>query len=76
MKQISLTLPETLDLSEAELKLFIAAKLYEQGKLSLGEAALLANVSKKTFIEMIGLYSVSVFNQSVSELESDLGNAL
>ena len=50
MKQINISIPDSLELSEAELKLFIAAKLYEQGKISQGEAAEMANVSKRTFI--------------------------
>ena len=71
MKQINISIPDSLEFSEAELKLFIAAKLYEQGKISQGEAAEMANVSKRTFIESIGKFSVSFFTQSVAEVQSD-----
>ncbi|MCG8513088.1 MAG: UPF0175 family protein [Halanaerobiales bacterium] len=75
MKTISLTVPDFFDLNEKETKLLIASKLYEQGKLSLGEGAELAGVSKRTFIELLGNYNVSVFNYSVQELKGDIDNA-
>lgn len=76
MKQINISIPDNLDFTDAELKLFIAAKLYEQGKISQGEAAEMASISKKSFIELIGKYSVSLFTQSVAEIQSDYKSAL
>jgi len=75
MKTISLTVPDFFELNEKETKLLIASRLYEQGKLSLGEGAELAGVSKRTFIELLGHYDVSVFNYSVQELKGDIENA-
>ena len=75
MKTISLSVPDFYDLNEKETKLLIASKLYEQGKLSLGEGAELAGISKRTFIELLGDYNVSVFNYSVEELKGDIDNA-
>lgn len=75
MKTISLTVPDFFELNEKETKLLIASRLYEQGKLSLGEGAKLAGVSKRTFIELLGHYNVSVFNYSVQELKGDIENA-
>lgn len=75
MKTISLKVPDFFDLNERETKMLIASKLYEQGKLSLGEGAELAGVSKRTFIELLGNYNVSVFNYTVNELKDDIENA-
>ena len=75
MKTISLTVPDFFELNEKETKLLIASRLYEQGKFSLGEGAELAGVSKRTFIELLGHYDVSVFNYSVQELKGDIENA-
>ena len=76
MKTISLTVPDFFELNEKETKLLIASRLYEQqGKLSLGEGAELSGVSKRTFIELLGHYDVSVFNYSVQELKGDIENA-
>jgi len=75
MKTISLTVPDFFELNEKETKLLIASRLYEQGKLSLGEGAELSGMSKRTFIELLGHYDVSVFNYSVQELKGDIENA-
>ena len=73
MKTLTVKLPENLD--EREAKMLLASKLYEKGSLSLGKAAELAGYSKRTFMELLGNYEVSVFDYSESELENDLLNA-
>ena len=60
MKTITLNLPDTLDLDAAEVTMLLATRLYEQGKLSLGQAAELAGLSKTTFAELLGRYGVSL----------------
>ncbi len=52
--------------------MIIAAKLYELGKLSSGQAAEVTGLSKRAFIELLGKYNVSVFGYEASELEEDL----
>ena len=42
MKTLTVNLPDRLDLDNSNLSMLIASKLYEQGKLSLGQAAELA----------------------------------
>lgn len=75
MTTLTLNLPETVKFDERELVLILASKLYEQGKLSLGQAAELAGLSKRDFMEKLGDYGVSVFNYPADELEGDLENA-
>jgi predicted HTH domain antitoxin len=75
MKTLSLNLPVTLDIEEKDLAMIISTKLYEQGKLSLGQAAEVAGLSKRTFAELLSSYNVSIFNSPVSELKSDIANA-
>lgn len=55
--------------------MLLATKLYEQGKLSMGQAAELAGYSKRTFMELLAKYNVSVFNYEAQELENDIRNA-
>lgn len=69
---IELTLPKTVDVSDFELKMIIAAKLYELGRLSAGQAAEVAGLSKRAFIELLGKYNVSVFGYDENELAEDL----
>lgn len=73
MKTLTIQIPDSLD--EREAKTLFAAKLYEKGSLSLGQAADLAGYSKRTFMELLGNYEVSVFNYSEEELENEILNA-
>lgn len=75
MTTLTLNLPETVKFDERELLTILAVKLFEQGKLSLGQSAKLAGYSKRAFMEILGSYGISIFNYSVEELESDLENA-
>lgn len=75
MKTLTLNLPDSLDMTHRELVMLLASRLYEQGKLSLGQAAQLAGISKRTFAELIGQYNVSLFNFPSTDLSSDVKNA-
>lgn len=75
MRTLHLNIPDSVGKNDSELTMLIAAKLYEDGTLSSGQAAELAGVSKRTFIEMLGRYGVSVFSTSPEDLESDINNA-
>jgi predicted HTH domain antitoxin len=69
---LELKLPDNVKLSDLDIKMTLAAKLYEMGTLSGGQAAELAGVSKRTFLESLGQYGVSIFGYSAEELEEDL----
>ena len=71
MKHLTLTIPDHLDLDERETKRFLAAKMYESGKLSLGQAAELAGLSKVAFSEILADYDVSLINYPPSDIPKD-----
>jgi predicted HTH domain antitoxin len=71
MKKLVLNIPDNLDISENETKRFLAAKLYESGKLSLGQAAELANMTKIAFSELLSDYDVSIINYPSSDFLRD-----
>jgi len=75
MKTITVKLPDTVDMNQKDFLTFIAAKLYEAGRLTMGQAAELAGYTKATFMELIGNYGVSVFNYPASDLARDVKNA-
>ncbi|MGI4735997.1 MAG: UPF0175 family protein [Janthinobacterium lividum] len=75
MKTLTLTVPDTLDLDARDLALLVSTRLYEQGKLSLGQAAEVAGLSKRAFAELLGSYGVSLFNYPAADLASDVANA-
>jgi predicted HTH domain antitoxin len=71
MNQLTLTVPGHLHLDEKDIKRFLAAKMYETGRLSLGQAAELAGLSKTTFSEILADYDVSLFNYATSDVIRD-----
>ena len=75
MKTLQLNIPDTVDLNIKEAKMLLASRLYEKGKLTLGQAAELVGLSKRTFMEILGDYDVSIFNYPISELDNDIKNA-
>lgn len=75
MKTITLNVPDNIELDQHEAAMLIATKLYEQGKVSMGQAAELAGFSKSTFMELLSRYNVSIFDYDPSELVEDIKNA-
>jgi predicted HTH domain antitoxin len=75
MSVFTVQIPDSLKMSDFELKMMIASKLFEDGKLSSGQAAEIVGISKRSFIELIGKYNVSLFGYDYQELEEDLKNA-
>jgi predicted HTH domain antitoxin len=75
MRTIELKIPDNVDLKDSELVLMLAAKLYQDAKLTAGQAAEMVGLSKKAFIEVLGSFNVSVFSESVEDLKHDLENA-
>jgi predicted HTH domain antitoxin len=73
MKTISVNIPE--EMSEMEMKIFLAGNLYEKKKLTLGQAAEVAGLTKRTFIEIMGKYGFSIFGDSTEDLMADIQNA-
>lgn len=74
MSTLTLQIPDAFDLDQKDTLRFLAAKLYESGKLSLGQAADLAGLSKSTFAEILSDYGVSLINYSLEEVLRDAGN--
>ena len=68
MKTLTLNIPEEVD--EREVKMAIAAILFDKGVLSSGQAAEFAAVSKRTFIENVGKYGVSIFGETADDLKA------
>lgn len=71
MKDVIIQIPEDLEWRDAEIKRFLAAKLYEIGKLSLGQAAVMAGLSKRAFSEILADYDVSLINYSAEDISKD-----
>ena len=75
MRTVNFNIPDTVDLDDKDIAIIVAATLYEKGKLSLGQAADLAGLTKRTFAELLGKYDVSIFNFPPADLSRDVNNA-
>lgn len=74
MKTLTVNIPQTAGVDEREAKMSLASKLYERGKLTLGQAADLAGYSKETFMELLADYNVALIDYPAEELEEDIKN--
>jgi predicted HTH domain antitoxin len=70
MNELKLELPPNISTDEA--RLLLTVKLFETGKISLGQAAKLAGYSKRTFIELLGKMGVPAINYPAEELEREI----
>ena len=72
MSEITIQLPPEVQKDEARLLLMI--KLFETGKLSLGQAAKFSSFSKRAFMEILGKYGVPVFDCPAEDLEQEMNS--
>ncbi len=75
MKTVTLNIPEELEMSQQDIEMLVATQLYEQRKLSLGQAATMVHLSKQSFVEVLARYEVSIFNYPASDIAKDVANA-
>ena len=74
MKLMNLRISKELvgELTENELKLYLAIMLYKERKISVGQAAKLAGISLRDFIYELGKHKESFTNITAEELEEEL----
>lgn len=73
MKTITIQLPE--EASEKDVRMAVAALLFDKRLLTSGQAAEYAGISKREFIETVGQFGVSIFNFPAGDLPNDVKNA-
>ena len=79
---INVTVPEEILLSlrvndeefAEQMKMLTALKLFESGKLSVGQAATFAGMDESDFIKLLGKHKVSIFGFT-QEIAEDYANA-
>ncbi len=75
MQILQIQLPDFINIDTQEIQMLLASKLYEKGVLSVGQAAQMAGLSKRTFMELLERYQVSVLNYPAEDIMQDFGNA-
>jgi predicted HTH domain antitoxin len=71
---LELKLPKTLieEISENELKLYLAMMLYKERKMSLSQAAKVAGLTLSDFMYELGKHKIGFTNITEEELEEEL----
>ena len=67
MKTLTVRVPDSVN--ETDVKMQLAASLFEKGTLSSVQAIELAGVTKREFHENIWKYGVSVFGEPIEDVE-------
>lgn len=70
MAELTLQLPTGVTPDEA--RLLLAAKLFETGRLSLGQATQVAGYSKPTFMELLGRMGIPVLDYPADDLAEEI----
>jgi predicted HTH domain antitoxin len=73
-QEILLSLRVNDDDFAVQMKTLTAIKLYESGKLSIGQAATFAGMDESDFIKLLGKHKISLFG-SIAEITEDYANA-
>lgn len=71
MKSLTVHIPELLDFDEPSVNRYLAAKLFEDGRLSLGKAAEMAGMTKRAFMDILKSFGTSVLNYSPESLDDE-----
>jgi len=72
MTTLTLQVPDSLEDAHDDTVRFLAAKLYESGKLSLGQAAEMAGLNKTAFAEILADHEVNYINYSFEDVMADV----
>lgn len=75
MNKIELTIPKNINMKAFDFLVYVGSKMYEDGLITAGQASDMIGISKRAFIEIMGKYGITVFNQSVEDLLKDIENA-
>ena len=75
MKSLQLNIPDKSNLDPKAVARFLAAKLYESGKLTLAQAAQMVGMPTVDFAEVLSQYEVSLFNYPATDITQDFNNA-
>ena len=73
-EEILLSLRTEVNEFALTMKVMAALKLYENGKLSIGQAAALAEMDELDFIRFLSQNKISIFG-SASDIAEDFANA-
>jgi predicted HTH domain antitoxin len=74
--QLTLTIPDSISVSQADAQIMLAIKLFETKRLSLGKAAMVAGMSYRAFYELLVKDGVPVVTMTEEDVRMEVDNAL
>jgi len=72
MTTLTLEVPASLEHAREDTLRFLAAKLYESGRLTLGQAAQIAGMKKWDFAEILSNYGVDYIQYTFEDVMADV----
>ncbi|MEM3062359.1 MAG: UPF0175 family protein [Nitrososphaerota archaeon] len=75
MKSLKIVVPKGLEVSESDAKLLLAIGLFRESKITLKQAALLADLCVEDFMKELSKRNISIVNWNLKELKEELENA-
>jgi predicted HTH domain antitoxin len=75
MKMLNIKVPVVSETDQGDVAKFLAAKLYESGRLTLAQAADMIGMRTVEFADILSKYGVSLFNYPASDIKKDVSNA-
>jgi len=72
--ELTLTIPDMVNLSQTDAQIMFAIKLFESDTLSLGKAAEVAGLSYRTFYELLIRYGIPVVSMTEKDIVEEIAN--
>jgi predicted HTH domain antitoxin len=72
--QLTVTIPDSVNVSAPDLQIMLAIKLFETKRLPLGKSAEVAGLSYRTFHELLIKYGVPIVTMSEEDVRAEVGN--
>jgi predicted HTH domain antitoxin len=73
--QVTLDVPDMVNISQTDAQLLFAMKLFEADKLPLGKAAEVAGLSYRAFYELLKRYGIPVVTMTEEDVKWEIENA-
>jgi len=73
--ELTLTIPDMVNISQTDAQILFAIKLFESETLSLGKAAEVAGLSYRTFNELLVRYGIPVVSMTEKDIIEEIANA-
>ncbi|MCL2764572.1 MAG: UPF0175 family protein [Treponema sp.] len=73
---LTLTIPDSIHISQADAQIMLAVKLFETKRLPLGKAAAVAGLSYRVFYELLVKYGVPIVTMTEEDVRMEIDNAV